>query len=350
MTTTPPSRKDPRKTFLDVPPETVLDFAETHKIAAFHVSQIYNWLFKRGAADFSEMTNLPQAFRATMDGHYRLHPLKLRRKEVSELDGTIRYIFQAHDGKDVSTVYLPEGDRLSLCLSSQVGCAYRCGFCASGLVPFQRQLSAAEIIDQILLIQKDQNRAPTNLLFMGMGEPLANYTQVVQAIRWMTSSQGLGMSQSRITLSTSGLVPQIRKLAEDGIRVKLAISLHAVRDDIRLDIMPVSGKFGVRELIKAAKVYSQITKAPVTFEYILLKGVNDHMIDANRLSYLVKGFMNHVNLIPYNPVAGLPYERPTPESVLRFQGWLRERGVPVFVRKPKGLDIGSACGQLGNAA
>src|SRR5262249_2883521 len=159
-----------------------------------------------------------------LEAHYKLHPLRLNMKQVSELDGTIRYHFYGHDGKDVSTVYLPEGDRLSLCLSTQVGCAYRCGFCASGLVPFQRQLSAAEILDQILLIQKDQKRQPTNLLFMGMGEPLANYTQVVQAIRWITSPQGLGMSPSRITLSTSGLVPQIRKLADDGIRVKLAIS------------------------------------------------------------------------------------------------------------------------------
>ncbi len=338
------------KTFLDVPPEDILDFAKKHNVAPFHVRQIYDWFFQKNAADFADMTNLPQAFRGTMEAHYRLHPLHVRHKETSALDGTIRYFFQSQDRKDVSTVYLPEGDRLSLCLSTQVGCAYRCGFCASGLVPFQRQLSAAEIIDQILLIQKDQKRAPTNLLFMGMGEPLANYTQVVQAIRWITSAQGLGMSPSRITLSTSGLVPQIRKLADDGVRVKLAISLHAVRDDVRLKIMPVSGHFGVRELIKAAKYYSKMTRAAVTFEYILLKGVNDHQIDANRLSYLVKGFLNHVNLIPYNPVPGLSYERPSPESVMRFQGWLRERGVPVFVRKPKGLDIGSACGQLGAAA
>src|SRR5262249_40581314 len=150
------------------------------------------------AVDFTSMTNLPQGFRELMQSHFRLHPLTLRRKEASKLDGTIRFFFQAQDGKDVSTVYLPEGDRLSLCLSSQVGCAYKCGFCASGLVAFQRQLSAAEILDQILLIQKDQKRAPTNLLFMGMGEPLANFTQVVQAIRWITSPQGLGMSPSRI--------------------------------------------------------------------------------------------------------------------------------------------------------
>jgi 23S rRNA (adenine2503-C2)-methyltransferase len=350
MTTAAPHRKDPRKTFLDVPPDDILAFAEKQGVAAFHVRQVYEWMFRKNVADFTEMTNLPQEFRATMEKNYRLHSLRLRTKEVSALDGTIRYFFQAHDGKDISTVFLPEGERLSLCLSTQVGCAYRCGFCASGLVPLQRQLSAAEIIDQILLIQKDQMRSATNLVFMGMGEPLANYTQVVQAIRWISAPQGLGMSPSRITLSTSGLVPQIRKLADDGIRVKLAISLHAVRDDIRLKIMPVSGKFGVRELIKAAKYYGLKTKSPVTFEYILLKGVNDHEIDANRLSYLVKGFMNHVNLIPYNPVPGLEYERPSPDSVARFQGWLRERGVPVFVRKPKGLDIGSACGQLGAAA
>jgi 23S rRNA (adenine2503-C2)-methyltransferase len=349
MTKSAPLR-DAHKTFLDVPVDDVLGFAESHRTPSFHVRQIYEWFFHRGAMEFSEMSNLSENFRALLEKHYRLHPLRLRDKAVSALDGTIRFYFYGRDGKDVSTVYLPEDDRLSLCLSTQVGCAYRCGFCASGLVPFQRQLSAAEIIDQILLIQKDQQCRPTNLLFMGMGEPLANYTQVVQSIRWITSAQGLGMSPARITLSTSGLVPQIRKLADDGVRVKLAISLHAVRDEVRLKIMPVSGKFGVRELIKAAKYYAQKTKATVTFEYILLDGVNDHLQDAIRLAYLVKGFQNHVNLIPYNPVAGMKFVRPSPESVGRFQSWLRERGVPVFVRKPKGLDIGSACGQLGGVA
>src|SRR5688572_9497544 len=159
------------------------------------------------------MSDLPKALREICDQTYRLHPLSFRRKEVSALDGTIRYHFRGHDGKEISTVFLPEGERLSLCLSTQVGCAYRCQFCASGLVPFKRQLSAAEILDQILLIMQDQGRKPTNLLFMGMGEPLANYTQVVQAIRWMTNPVGLNMGPSRISLSTSGLIPQIIKLA-----------------------------------------------------------------------------------------------------------------------------------------
>jgi 23S rRNA (adenine2503-C2)-methyltransferase len=339
-----------KKTFLDVPAEDILEFAASKKVPPFHVRQVFEWFFRKGAMSFADMTNLPLAYRKSMEARYQLHPLKLVKKDTSELDGTIRYYFKGHDGKEISTVFLPEADRLSLCLSTQVGCAYRCGFCASGLVPFQRQLSAAEILDQILLIQKDSGRQVTNLLFMGMGEPLANYTQVLQSIRWITSTQGIGMSPSRVTLSTSGLIPQIRKMADDGMRVKLAISLHAVQDDVREKIMPVSGKFGVRELIKAAKYYSLKSKAEVTFEYILLKGVNDRLHDAIRLAYLTKGFQNHVNLIPYNPVAGLSFERPTSDSVERFQHWLRQRGVPVFIRKPKGLDIGSACGQLGAAA
>jgi 23S rRNA (adenine2503-C2)-methyltransferase len=348
-TSTPAKPKDDRKTFLDVPAEDVLEFLQAHGAPAFRGKQIHEWFFQKGAANFQEMGNLPGALREALDRQYCLHPLTLRRRDMSKLDGTIRYFFSGRDGKEVSTVYLPDADRLSLCLSTQVGCAYRCSFCASGLVPFQRQLSAAEILDQILLIRKDQNRSPTNLLFMGMGEPLANYTQVVKAIRLISSPQGIGMSPARITLSTSGLVQQIVKLADDNVRVKLAISLHAVRDDLRLKIMPVSGKFGVRDLMKAAKYYGRKTQTEVTFEYILLNDVNDHMIDAVRLAYLTKGFPNKVNLIPYNPVAGLPYERPDPTSVARFQNWLRERGVPVFVRKPKGLDIGSACGQLGPA-
>jgi 23S rRNA (adenine2503-C2)-methyltransferase len=337
------------KTFLDVPSDDIITFLAEHKAPAFRAKQIYEWFFNRLASDFEEMSDIPAPLRKLLHAQYRLHPLSIRRREVSQQDGTIRFFFGGHDGKDISTVFLPEDERLSLCLSTQVGCAYRCTFCASGLVPFQRQLSAAEIVDQILLISKDQKRLPTNLLFMGMGEPLANFTQVLQAIRWITSAKGLAMSPSRITLSTSGLVPQIIKLVEEGVRVNLAISLHAVRDDLRLEIMPVSGKFGVRELIKAAKYYALKTHAPVTFEYILLNDVNDKLIDANRLAYLIKGFPHKVNIIPYNPVAGLPYERPTTESIYRFQNWLKERGVPTFIRKPKGLDIGSACGQLGPA-
>jgi len=337
------------KTFLDVPPDSLLEFLKSHSQGVFRAKQIHDWFFQKDAGSFDEMSDLPAVLRTALKEKYLLHPLRIRRQEDSKLDGTIRYYFEAADHETVSTVFLPDADRLSLCLSTQVGCAYRCQFCASGLVPFKRQLSAAEIVDQILLIKKDQKRMPTNLLFMGMGEPLANYTQVVQAIRWISSSQGIGMSPSRITLSTSGLIPQIIKLADDNVKVKLAISLHAVRDDLREKIMPVSGKFGVRQLIKAARYYSRKTNAPVTFEYILLDQVNDFEIDANRLSYLIKGFPHKVNLIPYNPVAGLPYERPPIGSVLRFQNWLRERGVPVFIRKPKGLDIGSACGQLGPA-
>jgi 23S rRNA (adenine2503-C2)-methyltransferase len=344
------AREDPRKTWMDVPPDDMLAFLKEQKAPSFRLKQIQEWIFQRRAASFSEMSDLPAALRETMDKEYRLHPLSRIRKEESQLDGTIRYFFRGHDGKAISTVYLPDSDRLSLCLSTQVGCAYKCTFCASGLVPFQRQLSAAEIVDQILLIQKDSPTEVTNLLFMGMGEPLANYAQVVQAIRWITSPQGIGMSASRITLSTSGLIPQMIRLADDGIRVRLAVSLHSVRDDLRLEIMPVSGHFGVRPLIKAAKYYAQKTESEVTFEYILLSGVNDHLIDANRLAYLTKGFLSKINLIPYNPVKGLKYERPTHESIYRFQNWLRERGSTVFIRKAKGLDIGSACGQLGAAA
>ncbi len=338
-----------RKTFLDVPGEALFDFLKAHGQAAFRAKQIYEWFFRRGAASFEAMSDLPASLRAALGERFLLHPLRIRRKEESRQDGTVRYYFEAQDHSTVSTVYLPEDDRRSLCLSTQVGCAYRCQFCASGLVPFKRQLSAAEIIDQILWITQDSGRVPTNLLFMGMGEPLANYTQVVQAVRWITSPVGLGMSPSRITLSTSGLTPQILKLADDQIKVKLAISLHAVRDDLRLKLMPVSGKFHVRQLIKAAKYYAAKTKAPVTFEYILLDKVNDFEMDANRLAYLIKGFPHMVNLIPYNPVAGFSYDRPSMTSVLRFQQWLKVRGVPVFIRKPKGLDIGSACGQLGAA-
>lgn len=340
----------PFSPLLDAPADDVSDFLARHEGKATHLKRIYEGLFRRLALDWDELSELPPGLRDAVASRYALHALRLERKDVSALDGTIRYFFRTRDGKEVSAVYLPEPQRLSLCLSSQVGCAYACAFCASGLVAFQRQLSAAEILDQVLLIARDQKRQPTNLLFMGMGEPLANFNEVVRAIRWMQAVQGLNLGPSRISLSTSGLIPQIRRLADEGVRVRLAISLHAVHDDIRQNIMPVSGRYKVQELVEAARHYSETMKSAVMFEYILLNGVNDDPADADRLSDLLKGFDNRVNLLPYNPVAGLPFERPSSERVLRFQRRLTEQGVIVFIRKPKGLDIGSACGQLGAAS
>jgi 23S rRNA (adenine2503-C2)-methyltransferase len=339
---------DPCRPLLDVPSDEVLDFLIRQGAKASHLKKIYERLFRRLALDWGDLEELPSALRQALAGTYRLQPLTLARTNVSATDGTTRYFFGTSDGQQTSTVYLPEPGRISLCLSSQLGCAYACAFCASGLVKFQRQLTAAEIVAQILLIARDRKRYPTNLLFMGMGEPLANYTQVVRAIGWMTSVQGLNLGPSRISLSTSGLVPQILRLADDGVRVRLAISLHAVHDEVRKKIMPVSGQFGVREVINAARYYGAKAKSMVMFEYILLDGVNDDPADAELLSDLLQGFDHRVNLIPYNPVPGLPFQRPPTERILRFQKRLTERGVRVIIRKPKGLDIGSACGQLGS--
>jgi len=332
---------------IDVPPSEVLAFLVRHGGKASHLKETYGGLFQRRVLDCDDLPQLPRELREALAQTYTLHPLNLRRTDRSDIDGTMRYFFRARDGKEISAVYLPEPKRLSLCISSQVGCAYACSFCASGLVRFDRQLSAAEIIDQILLIARDQKRSPTNILFMGMGEPLANYTEVVSAIRWMTAMPGLNLGPSRISLSTSGLVPQVIRLADEGVRVRLAISLHAARDEMRLKIMPVSGRFGVREVTQAARYYSEKAKMAVMFEYILLDGVNDNLADAGLLAELLEGFDCRVNLIPYNPVPGLPFQAPAPERILRFQRCLTERGVLVFIRKPKGSDIGSACGQLG---
>ncbi len=335
--------------FIDVPSHDVLAFLAAHGAKASRLKFIYDHLFRRLTRDWDEMQELPAALRGALAETYALHPLRLDRKDVSALDGTIRYFFRAGDGKEVSAVYLPEPGRVSLCLSSQVGCAYACAFCASGLVNFQRQLSAAEIVDQVLLIAIDQNRCPTNLLFMGMGEPLANFDEVVKAVRWLAELPGLNLGPSRISLSTSGLVPQIRRLVDEKVRLRLAISLHAASDEVRRQIMPVSGRYGVRELVDAARQYSETLKSAVMFEYILLDGVNDDPAEAAKLAGLLAGFDNRVNLIPYNPIAGLPYRRPSPERILAFQRRLTESGLVAFVRKPKGLDIGSACGQLGAA-
>lgn len=332
---------------LDIAPEEFeRQFAEWGA-SPYRIRQIYQWVFDRHAQSFAEMTDLPAALREKLAQTFQVCSLRLVSKRTSRKDGTRRYTFETQEGRRFSTVFLPEKEHIALCLSTQVGCAYRCTFCASGLVKFKRNLKASEILEQILWVWKDAGVKPATLLFMGMGEPLANYAELVRSIRWITAPMGLGMSPSRITVSTSGLVPQIQRLAEEKVRVALAVSLHAVHDDLRKALMPVSAQWSVRELIKSARTYARSSRSPVTFEYLLLAGVNDQEQDANRLSYLIRGFPSKVNLIPYNPVAGLPYRTPRSEEVHRFQAWLRQRGVHVFVRKAKGVDIGSGCGQLG---
>jgi 23S rRNA (adenine2503-C2)-methyltransferase len=342
-----------KPSILDVPmadwPQILTDLGEK----GFRAGQIAEWIFTKRATSFEAMSNLPAALRAKLSEAYVVRSLEIESAKTSSADGTTRYFFKTQKGEIVSCVYLPYEDRHSLCLSTQVGCAWACAFCASGLVKFERNLTPAEILDQVFLVEAASGKPLDSLLFMGMGEPLANYNNLVQALQMIRSEFGLNMGARHVTVSTCGLAPQIEKLAAEAPKVNLAISLHAANDELRKTLLPKSSKWTIKELMNAAKIYSKTTGARVTFEYIVLDGVNDSERDAKRLANLVRGPAQHgdywVNLIAYNPVPGLPYRRPTDEKIEAFKEILTARHVPVRLRKPQGVDIGAGCGQLGEA-
>ena len=342
-----------KESLLDVPfaewPDRLVELGEK----PFRAEQLRGWIFEKRAFHFSEMTTLPAPLRAKLEERYVLRTLAIDRVEKSRVDGTARFFFRASDGKETSCVYLPFEDRTSLCLSTQVGCAWACTFCASGLVKLQRNLTPSEILDQIFFVEKTMGKKLGSLLFMGMGEPLANYDNLAAALSIIRSDLGLGFGARHVTVSTSGLAPQIRRLAEDAPKVNLAISLHAASDPLRKTLLPKSSRWSIKELMAAVKDYSIKTNARVTFEYIVLDGVNDSDQDAKRLANLIRGPAQHgdywVNLIAYNPVPGLPYRTPRPERIEAIKEILKSRGVPVRLRKPQGVDIGAGCGQLGEA-
>lgn len=338
---------------LDIPisdwPQLVEDLGDK----PFRAAQLVEWVFKKRAQSFAEMSNLPSALRHGLSDRYDIYPLVIDRAETSEIDKTTRYTFKTVDEEAVACVFLPFEDRRSLCLSSQVGCAWGCKFCASGLVKLKRNLTVGEILAQIMLVEKISGEALDSLLFMGMGEPLANYTNLVAALNVIRSPLGLGFGARHVTVSTSGLVPQIIKLATEAPKVNLAISLHASNDELRKVLLPKASQWTIKELMNAAKFFSMTTHSRVTFEYIVLDGVNDTEQDAKRLANLVRGPAEHgdywVNLIAYNPVPGLPYKKPSPVRIEEFKEILVARNVPVRLRKPQGVDIGAGCGQLGEA-
>ena len=320
---------------------------------SFRAGQLVDWVFKKRATHFSKMSSLPAPFRQKLEKIYTVHSLELDHATTSQQDGTTRYFFKTHDKQIVSCVYLPFEDRRSLCISTQVGCAWGCVFCASGRVKFERNLTVAEIVDQIMITEKAVGHPIDSVLFMGMGEPLANYRALVDALHVIRSPLGLGFGARHVTVSTCGLVPQIEMLADEAPKVNLAISLHASNDELRKQLLPKSSKWTIKELMNAAKTFSKKTKSRVTFEYIVLAGVNDSEQDAKRLANLVRGPAEHgdywVNLIAYNPVPGLSYRAPTEERIEAFKEILADRRVPVRLRKPQGVDIGAGCGQLGEA-
>ncbi|HVZ72013.1 MAG TPA: 23S rRNA (adenine(2503)-C(2))-methyltransferase RlmN [Polyangia bacterium] len=324
---------------------------------AYRGEQIFRWLHGEAVESVDEMSNVPRALREALVAEAPLRPLTTDVIQEAR-DGTRKLRFRTVDGRAIESVLIPEdkeggqeaGDaernRLTLCVSSQVGCAMDCGFCATATLGFGRNLSAGEIVEQVYRATKLAGRRPTNLVFMGMGEPVHNFAELSRALELLQHRWGLHFSPRRITVSTVGLVPGIEKLAQLSPPPNLAISLNATTDEVRDRIMPVNRKWPIAELLAAARRFPLGHGRYVTFEYVLLAGVNDTDADADRLVRLTKGLPCKVNLIPWNPFQGPKFERPSPERIRAFQDRLRGAALPVYIRTPRGDDIDAACGQL----
>lgn len=316
----------------------------------FRARQLMQWIYKRGASDFAAMTDLARAFRADLDAVACVSVPRIMSVHRAA-DGTRKWLLRMDEAQGIETVYIPEPDRGTLCISSQVGCAMDCSFCATARQGFNRNLTAAEIVGQVWLAQRELagERGPrpiTNIVFMGMGEPLANYRNVVPAMQIFLDDQGYELSRRRVTLSTSGLVPQIRRLAEE-CNVALAVSLHAPNDELRNKLVPINRRHPIGELLEACWHYLEAQNGrSITFEYVMLDGINDQPGHARELARLLRGRAAKVNLIPFNPFRDSGYQR-SPESViLRFRDLLNEAGVIATIRRTRGEDIDAACGQL----
>ena len=309
----------------------------------YKARQLASWIYARGANDFSEMTELSKDLREKLSRIATINGVELVKRQVSQRDLSEKFLFELSDGEKVETVLMWEADRVTACLSTQVGCPLGCTFCATGQMGCKRNLTAGEIVDQIIALR--DNRV-NHVVLMGMGEPLLNYDEVLKAIKIMNNEMGLSFAAKRITVSTAGIPAMIEKLADENLKLKLAISLNAPTDAKRTKLMPINKKHPIKEVLGAVKAFGKKTKRGVTFEYVLIRDVNDSEKDALALSKLVKGIRCKINLIPYNPIDGLPYDRPSEERILAFRDYLYPRAPAVTLRRSKGEDILGACGQL----
>jgi 23S rRNA (adenine2503-C2)-methyltransferase len=338
---------DARQHLLDLTPDQLKRWLEEHDQKPFRADQIIHWVFQRRVTDFDQMSDLPKSLRSELAASFRLRVTEVA-KAVESKDGTEKLLVRLPDGGEVECVLLRDGARRSICVSSQVGCAMGCVFCASGLDGVDRNLTTGEILEQMLLLQA--RLAPderlSHIVMMGMGEPLANLERVLGALDMARSEDGLGISPRRITISTVGLPPAIDRLAANRVPYNLAVSLHAPNDQLRTQLVPVNKKIGIEAVLDAADRYFDSSGRRLTFEYVLLGGVNDSPEDARQLARLLRDRTVMLNVIPYNPVEGLPYETPTKRSIARFREALEAGGVNVKFRQRKGSEIDAACGQL----
>ena len=311
----------------------------------FRAEQIFKWLYDERASSFEEMTNLSINLRNKLNDIYEIKQFKILKKQVAT-DGTKKYLFDILDGNAIETVLMQYHHGYSLCVSSQIGCKMGCKFCASTGIPFVRNLSCGEILEQIMAVERDEKIRISNVVFMGIGEPLDNYENVVKAIHMINNPKGLNIGARHISISTSGLVPKIYKLAEENIQCTLSISLHATTDEQRSKMMPVNNTYSIKELLQACKDYIEKTHRRISFEYALAKENNDNLEDAKRLVKLLKGMLCHVNLIPINKIENGTFTKSSNENIMKFRDYLNDHGIVATIRRELGSDIDAACGQL----
>ena len=311
----------------------------------FRAEQIFSWIYRENVTSFEEMTNLSKDLRKKLEENYTLNNYKILSKLESK-DGTKKYLFDVLDGNAIETVLMEYKFGKSICISSQIGCKMGCKFCASTGIPFIRSLTAGEIAEQILAVERDEKIKVSNVVFMGIGEPLDNFENVIRAISLLNEPKGLNIGARHISISTSGVVPKIYELADRKLQCTLSISLHATTNEKRSSMMPVNNAYPIEELMKACRYYIEKTNRRISFEYALAKDSNDNLEDAKRLVKLLHGMLAHVNLIPINPIENGAYSKSTNENILKFRDYLNDNGITATVRRELGSDIEAACGQL----
>ncbi|AHM56764.1 ribosomal RNA large subunit methyltransferase N [Peptoclostridium acidaminophilum DSM 3953] len=312
---------------------------------AFRGTQIFQWIYK-GAKSFSEMKNITAELRGKLEDKFVLRDLKIDKKLVSAIDGTRKYLFRLHDGTAIESVMMIYKHGVSVCISTQAGCRMGCNFCASTIGGLERNLTAGEMLDQIMKIQEDAGKRVSNVVLMGSGEPFDNFEEVIRFLHVANEKNGLCIGYRHITLSTCGIVPKIYEIADMGMPINLAISLHAANDEKRKTIMPIANAYSIDEIIKACRYFVERTNRRITFEYSLIKGFNDSPGDAKELAGLLKGMLAHVNLIPVNSIEERDYKKPSKDEIEAFTRILAKSGISATVRREMGSDINGACGQL----
>lgn len=334
--------------------EELRGFFESIKQPKFRGDQLFNWMYNHLSFDFTEAENFPKQLRNYLSENFSIKTLDVAGRQDSPETGTRKFLFNTIDDRKIESVIIPDGERATLCISTQVGCPLDCKFCATGLMGYKRNLTVGEIADQYLLAAKEYGKEKiTNIVYMGMGEPLLNYNNTVKSLAIFSNEIAVGLSRNRITVSTSGIAPKIRELADSGVRIKLALSLHSCFEDVRSMIMPINKKYPLKENIEALKYYAKKTKTRITFEYIMLKGVNDRDEDIDALTKLCSQIPSKVNIIPFNSIAHMSPDdisaklTPTPyNKILEFADKLRANHITVIIRQTQGSDIAAACGQL----